>query len=242
MGNGQFTTHNEQRRSNGRNRRVGAAGDERMQNAQWAMGDEQWAMVNGQPQQQSSRKRERCEKEETMNAKKAGGKGKAAEMERFARRAEELGAVKAKVIRAKEIVTGEWVRWKCQFGCGGFGSSLVCPPHTPRPAETRRMIDEYERAILFEAGRREPKKIAVALEREIFLSGYYRALGLGSGPCSLCEECAFEKGCRHAEESRPSMEACGIDVYATVRRQGFEIEVVKTHKDRQHYFGVVLVE
>ena len=37
------------------------------------------------------------------------------------------------------------------------------------------MIDSYRKAILFEAGRREPKRIAAELEREIFLSGYYKA-------------------------------------------------------------------
>jgi hypothetical protein len=38
------------------------------------------------------------------------------------------------------------------------------------------------------------------------------------------------------------MEACGIDVYATVRRHGFTIDVVCNHNDPQHYFGLVLIE
>ena len=38
------------------------------------------------------------------------------------------------------------------------------------------------------------------------------------------------------------MEACGIDVFATVRKHGFAIEVVRTHGDPQHYFGLVLIE
>jgi len=38
------------------------------------------------------------------------------------------------------------------------------------------------------------------------------------------------------------MEACGIDVYATACKQGFTINVVRTRKDPQHYFGLVLVE
>ena len=172
-------------------------------------------------------------------AKKTGAH---AGLARFARRAEEMGAVRAKVIPAKDVVTGEWVRWKCQFGCGGFGSCLVCPPHTPTPEQTRRMIDGYKHAVLFEAGRGDPKVIALKLEREVFLSGYYKALGLGAGPCRLCGTCAMEQGCRHAQQARPAMEACGIDVYATARKQGFEIEVVRTHKDRQHYFGIVLID
>jgi len=152
------------------------------------------------------------------------------------------GALKAKVIDPKTVETAEWVRWKCRFGCDGFGSSLVCPPNTPTPAETRGMLDEYKVGVLFESPRGKSKSIAVALERELFLGGYYKALGLGAGPCELCDECSLDEGCRHAEEARPSMEGCGIDVFATVRQHGFTIEVVRTRRDPQHYYGLVLVE
>ncbi len=104
------------------------------------------------------------------------------------------------------------------------------------------MLDEYNHAILFEGPLGKIKQIAVKLEREIFLAGHYKALGLGAGPCSLCKECAFGRECRHADKARPSMEACGIDVYATVRKHGFTIEVIRTHEDPQHYFGLVLIE
>jgi predicted metal-binding protein len=161
----------------------------------------------------------------------------------FVGRAVALGAKSAKVVKASSIATGAWVRWKCRYGCGGYGGSLCCPPDTPTPSETREVIDCYARAVLFEAGRGDAKRVAAKLEREVFLAGYYRAFGLGSGPCRLCREaCAFAEGCRHPEEARPSMEACGIDVYATARANGFAIEVVRNRKDPQHYFGVVLVE
>ncbi len=152
------------------------------------------------------------------------------------------GAIATKVISPAAIETAAWVRWKCQFGCGGYGSSLVCPPHTPTPDETRRLLDGYRRAVFFESPRGQAKKIAAALERELFLDGHYKALGLGCGPCSLCETCAFDEGCRHPREARPAMEACGIDVYATARKHGFTINVVRTRKDPQHYFGLVLVD
>ena len=152
------------------------------------------------------------------------------------------GAAAAKVVDPKTVETAEWVRWKCQFGCDGFGTSLVCPPHTPQPFQTRMMLDGYRIAVLFEAGRGAPKKIAVALEKQFFLEGHYKAFGLGAGPCLLCPTCALSEGCRHAEQARPAMEACGIDVYATVRKHGFTINVVRTRKDPQHYFGLVLIE
>jgi predicted metal-binding protein len=170
------------------------------------------------------------------------GRTKPAGMARLLEAAVKLGARDPKVIRPADVVTGNWVRWKCQFGCGGFLSSLACPPHSPTPAETRRVLDEYSRAIFFEAPDGDSKKIAVALEREVFLAGYYKAFGLGSGPCPLCKKCAFDKGCRHPDTSRPSMEACGIDVFATVRKHGYTINVVRDYNDPQHYFGMVLVE
>ncbi len=159
----------------------------------------------------------------------------------FVERAVALGAKAAKVVKASTVATAPWVRLKCQYGCGGYASSLCCPPRTPTPSEMRHVIDSYKEAVLFEANRRRPKRIAVELEREIFLAGYYKAFGLGSGPCHLCDECDFDD-CRHPHEARPSMEACGIDVFQTARANGFEIEVVRDHGDPQHYFGVVLVE
>ncbi len=158
------------------------------------------------------------------------------------RRAISVGAVDARVVSPSDIVTDVWVRWKCQFGCGGFGSSLMCPPHTPQPRQTRRMLNGYKRAVLFEAPPGTSGRIAVELERELFLAGFYKALGLGAGPCNLCSPCPLEPPCRHPDRARPSMEACGIDVYATARRHGFRINVVRDEDDPQHYFGLVLVD
>ena len=181
-------------------------------------------------------------KKEAQRPRKKRAAGRQSSEAQFLKMAEQLGALRAKVISPSSVQTGTWVRWKCQFGCDGYGSSLMCPPHAPTPAETRRLLDDYEQAILFEAPRGQSKEIAARLERALFLEGYYKAFGLGAGPCHLCETCAFEEGCRHAEEARPAMEACGIDVFATVRKHGFPIEVVRHYKDTQHYFGLVLVQ
>ncbi len=168
--------------------------------------------------------------------------GKVMEDEDIVERALGLGAKAAKLISPQEVVTEPWVRWKCQFGCDGFNSSLCCPPRSPRPEETRRVLDSYRRALLFEAKRGSPTRIAAKLERELFLAGHYKAMGLGAGPCRLCDSCALDEGCRKPDEARPSMEACGIDVYATARKQGFQIQVVTSPEDPQHYFGLVLID
>ena len=177
-----------------------------------------------------------------MAEKKNAGRTFKVPIKQFVTKALNHGAVAAKVIPTRSVETGHWVRWKCRFGCGGYGRCLVCPPHTPTPAETRAMLDQFTRAILFEAGKGDPKKIALAVERELFLDGFYKAFGLGAGPCSLCDSCALDEGCRHPDKARPAMEAVGIDVYATARKHGFTINVVRSHEDPQHYFGLVLID
>jgi predicted metal-binding protein len=175
-------------------------------------------------------------------AKGRGSIRRVAGLEPFLLRAEELGARRAKVVDPAAVEVAEWVRLKCRYGCSGWGSSRCCPPDSPEPETTRKLLAEYGRAILVEAGAKKPREIVPQLERDLFLTGYYKAFGMASGPCRLCRECPEDGSCRHPERARPAMEACGIDVYATVRAAGWEIEVVRSEEDAAHYFGMVLVD
>lgn len=160
---------------------------------------------------------------------------------KYIKRAKQLGAIEAKIISPKSIVTAEWVRLKCQFGCSGFGQSLTCPPYSPAPEVTRRVLACYKKAILVHGKHyKDIHSMIPILEREIFLDGFYKAYGMGAGPCNLCKSCA--KFCRHPEKTRPSMEACGIDVYSTVRANGYPIQVVKDYDCKANYYGLVLIE
>jgi predicted metal-binding protein len=173
-------------------------------------------------------------------------------LESFCRKAIEMDVEGAKIIDPGSVITADWVRMKCQYGCPGFGTSLCCPPHTPTPDVTRKVIDSYQKAILLhqriakgEKGKAKGgtfKKTIVGLEIEIFLDGYYKAWSMGSGPCYLCKECNLSGSCKHGLEARPSMEACGIDVFKTARDNGFPIEVVRTRDDERNIFGLILVE
>lgn len=166
-----------------------------------------------------------------------------ADLTRFCRRAAELGAIEAKVISPAKVVTAAWVRLKCQYGCGGYGGCLTCPPHSPTPSETRQVLDCFKHAILVHGDERSDiRKVVAALEREAFLAGYYKAFAYGCGPCSLCRECDFEAGCRHPEQARPAMEAAGIDVFATARGADCPIEVVSKRGQCQNRYGLVLIE
>jgi len=169
-------------------------------------------------------------------------------------RALELGADAAQIIPTDQVVVADWVRLKCQYGCGGYGERLTCPPHSPPPEVTRRVLSHYRQALLlrmertgggWKAGtrqRRQMSEVVAALERELFLAGYHRAWGMGAGPCTLCKECDPSAPCRFPDQARPSMEACGIDVYTTVRQAGWEIEVVQTKESPFRLFGLVLME
>ncbi len=154
------------------------------------------------------------------------------------------GVKAAKIISPLDVETAPWVRLKCQFGCDGYGQCLVCPPFTPTPEQMRQVLNAYGRAILIHFERHaDVKATVVELEREIFLRGAWKAFGLGAGPCYLCKSCAKKIGdCRHAEQARPAMEACGIDVFSTVRKAGYPIEVVKSSRQCPDYYGLVLVD
>ena len=163
-------------------------------------------------------------------------------MEKYVERAIELGAIDAKIIATKSIVTAAWVRMKCQFGCDDYNTSYCCPPNSPAPEQTRMVLDCYDNALFVHCQKDiAPTPMVATLEREIFLDGYYKALALGCGPCTLCKKCA-PNGCIHSHQARPSMEACGIDVFATARNNGFPIEVLKDKSCLENCYGLVLIE
>jgi predicted metal-binding protein len=151
-----------------------------------------------------------------------------------------LGGKNAKILRAEDVIVADWVRLKCMYGCDGYGRSLTCPPYSPTPEETRRMLRSYEYCILVEfPSEADTHRIMAELEREAFLAGYYSAFAMPAGPCELCGECTL-KNCRYPEIARPSMEACGIDVYATARKAGFDIKPLKSRGEIPKYFGLLL--
>jgi predicted metal-binding protein len=93
----------------------------------------------------------------------------------------------------------------------------------------KKMLDDWKR---FHA-------LITDIEREAFKKGYYLSLGLVMGSCRLCDECDPKQPCKHPYESRPSMEAMGIDVYRTAKNSGLGFEWNK--KDGILYNGLVLI-
>lgn len=167
-----------------------------------------------------------------------------AKIDRIRELALDKGVKNAKVVSPSLVKTAEWVRLKCQFGCAGYGKSLTCPPFSPEPSTTRRVLDEYEVLILLHLSEdwRNLSDITALLEREVFLMGFHKAYSMGSGPCRYCDPCPLEYPCKQAEKARASMEACGIDVFQTARNADFQIEVAKDHDSPTNYFTLLLVE
>ena len=77
--------------------------------------------------------------------------------------------------------------------------------------------------------------------RQLYLDGYYKSIAFGSGMCKLCKSCD-PNGCRQPEKAIPSMEACGIDVFATGQAFGLDIHTLKCPDEKRNHFGLILVE
>jgi predicted metal-binding protein len=176
----------------------------------------------------------------------------------FIETAVKLGANDAKIIKTDSIVIAAWTRWKCRYGCPQYNKSLCCPPNSPTHHETRELVGCYEYALLVHFTAKVDKaiedlrdrikiitrditRVINTLERDIFLAGYYKTFALNGGHCQLCPECTL-KDCRNPMIARPSMESCGIDVYSTVKNNGYPIEVLTDISDTMNIFCLVLIE
>ncbi len=183
----------------------------------------------------------------------------AADLQALQSKAFVLGASAAKVVDVAAIKTGAWTRMKCQYGCPNYGLSLCCPPYTPNYEQMREFLAEYEKAVLVEYT--FPLKendctdfaaadlsmsnglldILLALEKAAFFQNHYKAFALKAGRCRLCTECNLKK-CLNPTKARPSLEACGIDVFALANDNGFSMQVITDPIKELKIYGLLLVE
>ena len=176
------------------------------------------------------------------------------DLEKYCEKALQAGATHAKIIHPNMVVTAPWVRFKCLFGCATKGRSYSCPPHTPTSEETQAVLNSYGRAILFHvvapsskernANMRSYLDYLVTLEGEIFKDGYYKAFVMLAGVCAFCKDCGKMEGvsCRLPAKARPSMEACGIDVFQTARNNGLPLTPLKDKSETRNIYCLLLVD
>ncbi|MBQ3620503.1 MAG: DUF2284 domain-containing protein [Methanosarcinaceae archaeon] len=176
----------------------------------------------------------------------------------------ENGATDAVILPTTSIVVDERVLMKCMIPrCRHYGD-LVCPPNVMTPSQFREILENYHYAVMVSTEYHNPPKpsslvdseevslkirtkavdlseILLKLESLTLSKGYRFAAGLTGGSCKYCDECAGTGArCRHPYKARPSMEAVGIDVVATLRNVGIPLEfpVTKTVK----WWGILLVD
>ena len=163
-------------------------------------------------------------------------------MEKYFEMLKNGGADLALKIEAKSVVTAAWVVYKCRYGCPNYGASHCCPPETPSWKETREMLDCFSCGILFRCHDMGiGTDLAVKVAKELLLDGYYKVIAFGTGPCRKCEKCRPDR-CRFPGQTVPSMEACGIDVFATVRANGLELQMLRDKNVPISCYGLILVE
>ena len=155
-----------------------------------------------------------------------------------------IGATEAKPIPIGSIEVEPWVQLKCLYGCPRYGKSKTCPPFSPKYEDTRVILASYKQAILIEGQPpgREFSEMLLKLELKANVAGYHKAFAMGAGPCPLCPECPPDKPCIKPSEARPSMESCGIDVFQTVRNNGFQINFLEKKGTYVKYVGLLLLE
>lgn len=106
-------------------------------------------------------------------------------------------------------------------------------PSTPLTNYFHALRDNHERLC----------KIIGQIESLCIREGYHFVAGLSAGGCFLCDECVGAKSglpCRHPFEARPSMEALGIDVVATAKRAGTQLNFAQN--ESRDWVGLILVD
>ncbi len=167
----------------------------------------------------------------------------------------EQGYTDFKWLSGGDVVVSEWVRVKCMFGCGAYGKAGCCPPNTPSVAECRAFFQNYSAIAVFHFAKTVDKpeerfvwskgvnRKLLDLEKAVFLAGNHKTFLLFTDECRLCEKCpGVRTECRNPKLARPSIESFAVDVYTTVRKIDYPINVLADYKSEMNRYAFLLVE
>ncbi len=157
-----------------------------------------------------------------------------------------------------DICVAPWVRLKCKYGCNRYGKSWCCPPETPTPEKMLDILKEYHKALLlcgslrngdFYRENQKKRRIqvstwkgTVALERRLFLAGYYKAFSLVSETCALCKACTYPAECKFPTDRRPSVESCSIDIFQTLKNINKQFQIAQNVTAEYNCYSIILLE
>lgn len=160
-----------------------------------------------------------------------------------------------KWIRGKDIEVAQWVRFKCRFMCHTYGTKPVCPPNMPKIMACERFFKEYDHVLIIHIAKKahykdEDSEIfkaldekLIAFEKKLFYQGYVKVMALPATICERCETCAIKlQDCKQPEKSRPTPEALGVDVFTTVKKLGYPIEVLRSSEAQMNRYIFVMVQ
>ena len=161
-------------------------------------------------------------------------------------------------LNVEDISIAPWVRLKCKYGCSKYGKSWCCPPETPDPEKMQIILEGYQKALLlcgtlknrdFYRDNQRKRRIQVntwkgtlALERLLFLEGYYKAFSLVSENCALCKTCTYPLECKFPQDRRPSVESCSIDIFQTLKNINRQFQIAQDVTSEYNCYSIILLE
>ncbi len=153
------------------------------------------------------------------------------------------------------IVVAQWVRMKCFYGCPDYGKNGTCPPNVPPVDECERFFHDYSTVALFHFEKSVDKpedrhewtrginRRLSDLERDVFLSGHVKAFLLFMDTCTLCGSCPGTRAdCKEPKRARPTPEAMAVDVFSTILRAGYPIEVLTDYRRAMNRYAFLLID
>ena len=176
--------------------------------------------------------------------------------------AHDAGAMDATVIAPDNIIVEDKLAKLCKDpGCENYGLSMSCPPHVSGPDGFRKLLKNYDKAIVFKidvpysalfSSERDDwfrllHEIASGIEHGVVKMGYQNSKAFAGGSCKQifcskyidCEVVARNGKCRNPEYARPSMSGFGINVKKLMKQAGFKLDDSETQPNNKPSVGAL---
>jgi len=163
-------------------------------------------------------------------------------MDKYINLAISIGADNVIAVTPDDIVFDGRTLLKCMFGCSMWGKGCTCPsrPGFLSSEEYEKLLRKYKTVLIIHSkDKKVAQKASFEVEKEAFFDGDVLAFSMSD--CTLCESCAGHTGesCRNVMKARPSFHSVGIDCFATVKKQGLPIEVLRNKDEEQNWYAAV---